>query len=115
MTILVQSQKTKANMHTYRCTSSKLDNISTQLTYIFNLSFLLGVFPSILKVAKVKPVHEKESKCFAQIMGLSLYYSTLIKSLKNKVYIIETIIFLIKIYIPFSFVFDSIIQLCMLC
>ena len=40
------------------------NEISTHLADIFNLSFLSGVFPSILKIAKVIPVHKKESKLF---------------------------------------------------
>ena len=40
------------------------NEISTHLAEIFSLSFLSGVFPSILKIAKVIPVHKKESKLF---------------------------------------------------
>ena len=35
---------------------------SKQLAYLFNFSFMTGVFPSVLKIAKVVPVFEKESK-----------------------------------------------------
>ena len=38
------------------------NDISKQLTEIFNLSFSTGSFPSSLKVAKVIPVHKKDSK-----------------------------------------------------
>ena len=38
------------------------DEISTHLANIFNLSFSSGVFPSILKIAKVIPVHKKRIK-----------------------------------------------------
>ena len=38
------------------------NDISAHLADVFNLSFSSGVFPSILKIAKVIPVHEKESK-----------------------------------------------------
>ena len=38
------------------------NNISTQLSDIFNVSFSTGVFPSILKIAKVVPIHKKQSK-----------------------------------------------------
>ena len=38
------------------------NDISLQLTNIFNLSFSTGVFPSGLKIAKVIPIHKKESK-----------------------------------------------------
>ena len=37
-------------------------DISTQLSDIFNDSFLTGVFPSILKIAKDIAVHKKHSK-----------------------------------------------------
>ena len=40
------------------------NEISTHLVDIFNLSFSSGVFPSILKIGKVIPVHKKESKLF---------------------------------------------------
>ena len=40
------------------------NKISTHLKDLFNLFFSSGVFPSILKVAKVIPVHKKESKMF---------------------------------------------------
>ena len=36
--------------------------ISKQLADLFNLSLSSGVFPSLLKIAKVVPVHLKESK-----------------------------------------------------
>ena len=35
---------------------------STHLADIFDLSFSSGVYPSILKIVKVLPVHKKESK-----------------------------------------------------
>ena len=38
------------------------NNISSQLSEIFNISFSSGVFPSILKTAKVIPVRKKDSK-----------------------------------------------------
>ena len=38
------------------------NDISTHLADIFNLSFSSGVFPSVVKIAKVIPVHKKESK-----------------------------------------------------
>ena len=38
------------------------NDISTQLADIFNISFSTGVFPTILKVVKVVPVHKKYSK-----------------------------------------------------
>ena len=38
------------------------NDISTQLSDIFNVSFSTGVFPSILKIAKVVHIHKKQSK-----------------------------------------------------
>ena len=38
------------------------NDISLQLTNIFNLSFSTGVFPSGLKITKFLPIHKKESK-----------------------------------------------------
>ena len=39
-----------------------LKNDISQLSDIFNVSFSTGVFPSILKIAKVVPIHKKQSK-----------------------------------------------------
>ena len=38
------------------------NDISTQLSDIFNISFSTGVFPTMFKVAKVIPVHKKDSE-----------------------------------------------------
>ena len=38
------------------------NEISKQLTDLFNLSFMTGVFPSVLKIAKVVPVFKKDLK-----------------------------------------------------
>ena len=38
------------------------NDISSQLYEIFNISFPSGIFPSILKTAKVIPIHKKDSK-----------------------------------------------------
>ena len=38
------------------------NDISNQLADIFNLSFSTGIFPSQLKLAKIIPIHKKESK-----------------------------------------------------
>ena len=59
------------------------NEISTDLVDVFNLSFSSGVFPSILKIAKVIPVHKKESKLFCSNYRPISYYSTLIKLLKK--------------------------------
>ena len=47
--------------------------ISSQLSEIFNISFSSGVFPSILKTAKVIPIHKKYSKLdFSNYSPISL-------------------------------------------
>ena len=38
------------------------NDISSELSEIFNISFSSGVFPSILKTTKVIPIHKKDSK-----------------------------------------------------
>ena len=38
------------------------NEISKQLADLFNFSFVTGVFPSVLKTAKVAPVFKKDSK-----------------------------------------------------
>ena len=38
------------------------DEISFHLFDIYNISFSMGMFPSVLKSAKVIPVHKKDSK-----------------------------------------------------
>ena len=38
------------------------DEISSHLSDIYNISFSMGIFPSILKIAKVIHVHKKDSK-----------------------------------------------------
>ena len=51
------------------------NDISSQLSEIFNISFSSGVFPSILKTAKVIPVHKKDSKLdFSNYCKISLLY-----------------------------------------
>ena len=35
--------------------------ISSQLTYIFNLSFTQGIFPKLLKTAIITPIHKSGS------------------------------------------------------
>ena len=86
------------------------NEISTHLADIFNLSFSSGVFPSILKIAKVIPVHKKESKLFCSnyrpISLLSNIDKIIEKIMYNRIYE-----FLKKrtLYTPFSLAFGSII------
>ena len=46
----------------YRILLLLKNEISKQLADLFNLSFMTGVFPSVLKTAKVVPVFKKDSK-----------------------------------------------------
>ena len=62
------------------------NNISTQLADIFNISFSTGVFPTILKVAKVVPVHKKDFKLdFSNYRPISLL-SNIEKILERLIY-----------------------------
>ena len=62
------------------------NDISTQLSGIFNVSFSTGVFPSILKIAKVIPIHEKQSKLdYSNYRPISLL-SNLEKMLQKLMY-----------------------------
>ena len=58
------------------------NDISTQLTDIFNISFSTGVFPTMLKVAKVVPVYKKDCRTF-QIIVQFLCYPILKKYWRN--------------------------------
>ena len=52
------------------------NDISTQLTNILNMPFATGVCPTILKVAKVIPVHKKDSKLdFSIYRPISLLFN----------------------------------------
>ena len=46
----------------YRILLLLKNEISKQLADLFNLSFMTGIFPSVLKIAKVVPVFKKDSK-----------------------------------------------------
>ena len=46
----------------YRILFLLKNDISKQLADLFNLSFMTGVFPSVLKTVKVDPVFKKDSK-----------------------------------------------------
>ena len=59
---LNSSKASGPNSIPYRILFLLKNDISKQLTDLFNLSFLTGVFPSVLKTAKVVPVFKKDSK-----------------------------------------------------
>ena len=46
----------------YRILFLLKNDISKQLADLFNLSFMTGVFPFVLKTAKVVPIFKKDSK-----------------------------------------------------
>ena len=49
------------------------NNISTQLADVFKISFCTGIFPSMLKIAKVVLVRKKDSKLdFSNYCPISL-------------------------------------------
>ena len=49
------------------------NDISQQLSDIFNMSFMNGQFSSVLKIAKVIPIHKKQSKVdYANYRPISL-------------------------------------------
>ena len=90
--------------------------ISSHLGGIFNLSFSLGVFQSILKINKVIPLHKKDSKLFCSNYRSISLLSNIDKIIEKLMYLIESVNFLIKAtYTPFSLAFSNIIQVCMLC
>ena len=66
------------------------NEISVELINIFQLSFSTGVFPSGLKIAKVIPIHKKESKLkcsnYRPISLLSNLDKILEKLMHNRIY-----------------------------
>ena len=62
------------------------NDISAQLSDIFNVPFSTGVFPTILKIAKVVPIHKKQSKlAYSNYRPISLL-SNLEKILEKLMY-----------------------------
>ena len=66
------------------------NEISVELINIFQLTFSTGVFPSGLKIAKVIPIHKKESKLkcsnYRPISLLSNLDKILEKLMHNRIY-----------------------------
>ena len=62
MSSLKSSKASGPNIIPYRILFLLKNDISKQLTDLFNLSFMTGVFPSVLKTAKVVPVFKRDSK-----------------------------------------------------
>ena len=84
----------------YRILFLLKNEISKQLADLFNLSFMTGIFPSVIKTAKVVPVFKKDSK-------LDNCYYRRIPLLSNIEKILENLC--IRDYIPFSIATISII------
>ena len=62
------------------------NDISEQLADLFNLSFTTGTFPTLLKTAKIIPIHKKDSKSnFTNYRPISLL-SNLDKILEKLMY-----------------------------
>ena len=59
---LNSSKASDPNSISYRILFFLKNENSKQLADLVNLSFMTGVFPSVLKTAKVAPVFEKDSK-----------------------------------------------------
>ena len=62
------------------------NNISLQMTTVFNLSFSTGVFLSGLKIGKVIPIHKKGSKLKCSHYRLTSLPSNLDKILEKLMY-----------------------------
>ena len=61
----------------YRISFLLQNEISDQLTNLFNLSFKTGGFPSVLKTAKVSPIFKKDSKLYySNYHPISLLWDT---------------------------------------
>ena len=59
------------------------NDISQQLSDIFNMSFLTGQFPSVLKIAKVIPIHKKNLKLIMPIIEQYPFHLILKRLLKH--------------------------------
>ena len=59
---LNSSKASGPNSIPYRMLFLPKNDISKQFADLFNLSFFTGIFPSVLKTAKVVPVFKKDSK-----------------------------------------------------
>ena len=60
-----------------------ISNVLKPFTYICNLSFVSGMFPEKLKIAKVIPLFKAGEKKSLLITGLFPYYHSFLKFSKN--------------------------------
>ena len=63
-----------------------INDVSSQLTELFNLPFSSGVFPSVLKSSKVMPVYKKDSKLKCSNYRLISLPSNIDKALERLMY-----------------------------
>ena len=70
----------------YRTLFLLKNEISKQLSDLFNLSFMTGVFPSVLKIAKVVPVFKEDSKLDYSNYGIISLLSNIEKILEKLTY-----------------------------
>jgi len=57
-----------------------IDNIKTPLTHIFNQSFVTGIVPKQMKIAKVVPIFKSGKKIYLAIIAQLVYYQHFLKS-----------------------------------
>ena len=101
----------------YRILFLLKNEIWKQLADLFNLSFMAGVFPSVLKTAKVVPVFKKYSKLdYSDYRLIYLLPNTekiieklmyILKKLLKNLCIRDCILFLIRIMLSTSYSLDS--------
>ena len=83
---LNSSKASGPNSIPYRILFLLKNEISKQLADLFNLSFTTGVFPSVLKTAKVVPIFKKDSKSdYSNYRPISLL-SNIKKKLERLIY-----------------------------
>ena len=83
ITSLNSNKASGPNSIPYRILFLLKNEIPKQLADLFNLSFMTGVFPPALKIAKVVPVFQKDSKLdYSNYCPISLL-SNIEKYLKN--------------------------------
>ena len=66
--------------------------IAEPLTFICNLSFQNGIFPSDMKIAKVVPLFKSGEKMYSAIIGQYLYCHNSQKFLKRHLMNVSTIL-----------------------
>ena len=82
----LNSNKASGSNIPYRILFRLKNEISKQLADLFNLSFMTGIFPSVLNIAKVVPVFKKDSKLdYSNYRPISLI-SNIEKILEKRIY-----------------------------